>query len=117
MLSDVYGGLNHMILDNINHDIKNLESVSADYFRPMLDILDVVHQQEVYQRMNIDLTPFFEDIKETILLQAIQTYNSKDEEVQKEGYENETVPLTKMALYIVSDHGVMKKRFPQPLLG
>lgn len=106
-----------MILDNINHDIKNLESVGADYFRPMLDILDVVHQQEVYQRMNIDLTPFFEDIKETILLQAIQTYNSKDEEVQKEGYENETVPLTKMALYIVSDHGVMKKRFPQPLLG
>ncbi|KAF9961466.1 hypothetical protein BGZ72_003531 [Mortierella alpina] len=117
MLGDVYGGLNHMIFDNINHDIKDLESVSADYFQPMLDVLDRVHQQEVYQRLNIDLTPFFEDIKETVLLESIRSYNAKDEEVQKERYENETVPLTKMALYIVSEHGVMKKRFPKPLQG
>ncbi|ORZ14822.1 hypothetical protein BCR41DRAFT_370937 [Lobosporangium transversale] len=117
MLGDVYGGLNHMIFDNINHDIKDLESVSAAYFRPMMDILDRVHQQEVYQRLNIDLTPFFEDIKETVLLESIRSYNAKDAEVQKEGYENETVPLTKMALYIVSEHGIMKKRFPQPLFG
>ncbi|KAG0198031.1 hypothetical protein BGX28_008487 [Mortierella sp. GBA30] len=117
MLGDVYGSLNHMIFDNINHDIKDLESVSADYFRPMLDILDRVHQQEVYQRLNIDLTPFFEDIRETVLLEAIRSYNAKDEEVQKERYENETVPLTKMALYIVSEHGIMKKRFPKPLFG
>ncbi|KAG0259677.1 hypothetical protein BG011_002446 [Mortierella polycephala] len=117
MLGDVYGGLNHMIFDNINHDIKNLESVSADYFSTMLEILERVHQQEVYQRLNIDLTPFYEDIKETVLLEAIRSYNSKDEEVQKERYENETVPLTKMALYIVSEHGIMKKRFPKPLCG
>ncbi|KAF9357323.1 hypothetical protein BGX34_009439 [Mortierella sp. NVP85] len=117
MLSDVYGGLNHMIFDNVNHDIKDLDSVSAAYFEPMLSILDRVHQQEVYQRLNIDLTPFFEDIKETILLESIRSYNLKDEEVQKERYENETVPLTKMALYIVSEHGVMKKRFPKPLFG
>lgn len=117
MLGDVYGGLNHMILDNINHDIKNLDSVNAAYFDPMLAILDRVHQQEVYQRLNIDLTPFYEDIKETVLLESIKSYNTKDEEVQKESYENETVPLTKMALYIVSEHGVMKKRFPNPLFG
>ncbi|KAF9937369.1 hypothetical protein BGZ65_001559, partial [Modicella reniformis] len=117
MLGDVYGGLNHMILDNINHDIKDLSSVTAAYFDPMLAILDRVHQQEVYQRLNIDLTPFFEDIKETILLESIRNYNSKDEEVQKEHYENETVPLTKMALYIVSEHGIMKTRFPKAFLG
>ena len=117
MLGDVYGSLNHMIFDNINHYIKDLDNVSAAYFGPMLDILDRVHQLEVYQRLNINLTPFFEDIKETILLEAIRSYNTKDEEVQKERYENETVPLTKMALYIVSEHGVMKKRFPTPLFG
>lgn len=117
MLGDVYGGVNHMILDNVNHDIKDLSSVDAAYFGPMLAILDRVHQQEVYQRLSIDLTPFFEDIKETIILESIRNYNTKDEEVQKENYENETVPLTKMALYIVSEHGVMKKRFPKPLFG
>ncbi|KAF9110805.1 hypothetical protein BGX27_005855 [Mortierella sp. AM989] len=117
MLGDVYGGLNHMIFDNINHDIKDLQSVSAAYFSPMLEILDRVHQREVYQRLNIDLTPFFEDIKETVILESIRSYNAKDEEIQKEQYENETVPLTKMALYIVSEHGIIKKRFPKPLFG
>ncbi|KAF9581160.1 hypothetical protein BGW38_001926 [Lunasporangiospora selenospora] len=117
MLGAVYGGLNHMIFDNINHDIKDLDTVTLDYFKPMLEILDYVQQQEVFQHLNIDLTPFFEDINETILLEAIRQYNLKDEEVQKEHYENETVPLSKMALYIVSGHGVMKKRFPKPLFG
>ncbi|KAF9373770.1 hypothetical protein CPB97_000323 [Podila verticillata] len=117
MLGDVYGGLNHMILDNINHDIKDLENVSADYFAPMLEILDKVHQREVYQKLNIDLTPFFEDIKETVVVGAIGRYNVKDAEVQAERYENETVPLTNMALYIVSEHATHKKRFPKPLLG
>ncbi|KAF9360838.1 hypothetical protein BGX26_007423, partial [Mortierella sp. AD094] len=117
MLGDVYGGLNHMIFDNINHDIKDLQSVSAAYFTPMLEILNRVHQQEVYQRLNIDLTPFFEDIKETVLTESIRSYNAKDEEIQKEPYENETVPLTKVALFIVSEHGIIKKRFPKPLFG
>ncbi|KAF9095477.1 hypothetical protein BGX23_000441 [Mortierella sp. AD031] len=117
MLGDVYGGLNHMIFDNINHDIKDLGNVSADYFRPMLEILDRVHQQEVYQRLNIGLTPFFDDIKETVLTESFQKYREKDEEIQKEPYENETVPLSQMALYIVSEHAIMKKRFPKPLFG
>ncbi|KAF9173524.1 hypothetical protein BGX20_002919 [Mortierella sp. AD010] len=117
MLGGVYGDLNHMIFDNINHDIKDLESVSEAYFAPMLEVLDRVHQQEVYQRLNIDLTPFFEDIKETVLTESIRSYNAKDEEIQKEPYENETVPLTKVALFIVSEHGIIKKRFPKPLFG
>ncbi|KAF8979911.1 hypothetical protein BGZ46_004861 [Entomortierella lignicola] len=117
MLGDIYGGLNYMIFDNINHDIKDLQSVSASYFAPMLDVLNRVHQQEVYQRLNIDLTPFFEDIKETVLTESIRSYNAKDEEIQKEPYENETVPLTKVALFIVSEHGIIKKRFPKPLFG
>lgn len=106
-----------MILDNINHDIKDLENVSASYFAPMLEILDKVHQREVYQKLNIDLIPFYEDIKETVVIGAIARYNMKDAEVQAERYENETVPLTNMALYIVSEHATHKKRFPKPLLG
>lgn len=117
MLGDVYGGLNHMIFDNINHDIKDLGNVSADYFRPMLEILDRVHQQEVYQRLNIELKPFFDDITDTVLTESFQKYREKDEEIQKVPYENETVPLSQMALYIVSEHAVMKKRFPKPLFG
>ncbi|KAG0297547.1 hypothetical protein BGZ96_005855 [Linnemannia gamsii] len=117
MLGDVYGGLNHMIFDNVNHDIKDLGNVSADYFRPMLEILDRVHQQDVYQRLNIELKPFFDDITDTVLTESFQKYREKDEEIQKEPYENETVPLSQMALYIVSEHAVMKKRFPKPLFG
>lgn len=106
-----------MIFDNINHDIKDLGNVSADYFRPMLEILDRVHQQEVYQRLNIELKPFFDDITDTVLTESFQRYREKDEEIQKVPYENETVPLSQMALYIVSEHAVMKKRFPKPLFG
>ncbi|KAG0234611.1 hypothetical protein BGW42_006362 [Actinomortierella wolfii] len=115
MLSDFYGSLNYMMFDNINHDIRDFEKVSLAYFSSMLSILNKVHEQDVFKRMNINLTPFIEDIKETILVEAVKRFQTKDDEIQKEGFENETVPLTKTAVFIVSEHGKLKKRFPEKL--
>ncbi|KAG0265810.1 hypothetical protein DFQ27_000345 [Actinomortierella ambigua] len=115
MLSDFYGSLNYMMFDNINHDIGDLEKVSLSYFSAMLNILDKVHEQEVFQRMNINMSPFIEDIKETVLVEAVKRFQNKDDEIQKEGFENETVPLTKTAVFIVSEHSKLKKRFPQKI--
>ncbi|RHZ74126.1 hypothetical protein Glove_227g93 [Diversispora epigaea] len=116
-LVEVFSGIHDSLLKLMAEALEHLFKIKADAFDPIISILYLIYESELFQATYPDITPFYNNLQEIVRKVAVEAYLVKRDQIYSQEDDNEVVKLIILARWIQQETERLTKKFPKSLIG
>jgi len=114
---DVYTHVHQSMLQYLKQALEYLYKIKTTSFEPVFLILNSIYDLEIFRVANPDISPFYNDIRETVGKAAVTQYTEQRNKVFEEQKENEVLVLLTLSQWIQDEIGKLHTKYPETLIG